>query len=65
MKDGLRAAIKAEEIDPESVKRYLDKKFGKDPAHERTAFETWCRVIPRFSDIITTGLAVEPWGDMS
>ncbi len=37
---GLRAAINGEEIDPKSVERYLEKKFGEDLAEVRAALET-------------------------
>lgn len=36
---GLRAAIKGEEIDPESVERYLRQKFGDDLDEARAAME--------------------------
>jgi hypothetical protein len=36
---GLRAAIKGEEIDPESVRKYLDQKFGEDLDEARGAME--------------------------
>ena len=36
---GLRAAIKGEEIDPESVQKYLKQKFGEDLDEARTAME--------------------------
>lgn len=36
---GLRAAIKGEEIDPESVERYLRQKFGDDLDEARVAME--------------------------
>jgi hypothetical protein len=38
-KQGLRAAIKGEEIDPEGVERYLRGKFGDDLAQARAAME--------------------------
>jgi hypothetical protein len=37
---GLRATIKDEEITPESVERYLEKKFGADLDEVRNALET-------------------------
>ena len=36
---GLRAAIKGEEIDPESVEKYLKQKFGDDLDEASTAME--------------------------
>jgi hypothetical protein len=36
---GLRAAIKGEEIDPQSVEKYLQQKFGADLEAVRTAME--------------------------
>ena len=36
---GLRAAIKGEEIDPQSVEKYLQQKFGDDLDDARTAME--------------------------
>lgn len=36
---GLRAAIKGEEIDPKSVEKYLQQKFGDDLNDARTAME--------------------------
>jgi len=36
---GLRAAIKGEEIDPQAVERYLKQKFGDDLDDARTAME--------------------------
>ncbi len=36
---GLRAAIKGEEIDPESVQKYLRQKFGEDLDEARAAME--------------------------
>ena len=36
---GLRAAIKGEEIDPQSVDKYLKQKFGDDLDDARTAME--------------------------
>lgn len=45
-KDGLRAAIKGEEIDPESVERYLEKKFGENLADVRDALETLAKSYP-------------------
>jgi hypothetical protein len=38
-KEGLRASIKGEEIDPESVERYLRGKFGEDYDDSRAAME--------------------------
>ncbi len=40
---GLRAAIKGEEIDPESVRTYLEKKFGEDLEDARAAMEKLAR----------------------
>ena len=36
---GLRAAIKGEEIDPQSVEKYLKQKFGDDLDDARTTME--------------------------
>ena len=36
---GLRAAIKGEEIDADSVQRYLEQKFGEDLDESRAAME--------------------------
>jgi len=36
---GLRAAIKGEEIDPQSVEKYLNQKFGDDLDEARAAME--------------------------
>jgi len=36
---GMRAAIKGEEIDPQSVEKYLKQKFGDDLDEARTAME--------------------------
>src|SRR5215510_3716381 len=36
---GLRAAIKGEEIDPQSVEKYLQQKFGDDLDDARAAME--------------------------
>jgi hypothetical protein len=36
---GLRAAIKGEEIDPQSVEKYLKQKFGEDLEEARTAMQ--------------------------
>jgi len=38
-KNGLRAAIKGEEIDPQSVEKYLLQKFGDDLHDARSALE--------------------------
>ena len=38
-KEGLRAAIKGEEIDPQSVEKYLKQKFGDDLDDARAAME--------------------------
>jgi hypothetical protein len=37
--NGLRATIKDEEINPESVERYLEKKFGEDLVEVRAALD--------------------------
>ena len=37
--EGLRAVIKGEEINPESVQRYLEQKFGEDLDEVRAAME--------------------------
>ena len=38
-KDGLRAAINGEEIDPQGVEKYLQQKFGEDLNAARTTME--------------------------
>jgi hypothetical protein len=38
--EGLRAAIKGEEIDPQSVEKYLRQKFGEELDEARKAMET-------------------------
>jgi len=43
---GLRATVKGEEIDPESVERYLEKKFGAELAEVRTALEALAHAFP-------------------
>lgn len=43
---GLRAAIKGEEIDPESVERYLRQKFGDDLEAARTAMTALAKSLP-------------------
>jgi len=43
---GLRAAIDGEEIDPKSVERYLEKKFGADLAEAQTALEALAQAFP-------------------
>jgi hypothetical protein len=43
---GLRATVKGEEIDPKSVERYLDKKFGEKLADVRTALEALAQAYP-------------------
>jgi hypothetical protein len=43
---GLRASIKDEEIKPESVERYLEKKFGADLAEVQAALETLAQAYP-------------------
>lgn len=43
---GLRAAIKDEEIDPKSVERYLEKKFGADLDEVRAALEALAKAFP-------------------
>lgn len=42
---GLRAAIKDEEIDPQSVEKYLKQKFGDDLDAARTALEKLARAF--------------------
>jgi hypothetical protein len=39
-KDGLRASIKGEQIAPESVQTYLEKKFGETLPEVESAMET-------------------------
>lgn len=43
---GLRATIKGEEIDPESVERYLEKKFGENLAEVRAALHALAQAYP-------------------
>jgi hypothetical protein len=43
---GLRATVKGEEIDPGSVERYLEKKFGAELAEVRAALETLAKSYP-------------------
>ena len=45
-KNGLRATIKDEEIDPQSVERYLEKKFGADLDEVRAALEALAKAYP-------------------
>lgn len=43
---GLRAAINGEEIDPKSVERYLEKKFGAGLAEVQAALESLAKSYP-------------------
>ncbi|MBI3151281.1 MAG: hypothetical protein HYZ21_04065 [Chloroflexi bacterium] len=43
--NGLRAAIKGEEISPESVQRYLEQKFGDDLDDARAAMEALAKAF--------------------
>ena len=43
---GLRAAIKGEEIDPQSVEKYLKQKFGDDLDDARAAMEKLAKAYP-------------------
>ncbi len=43
---GLRAAIKGEQIDAESVQKYLRQKFGEDLDEARTAMEKLAKAYP-------------------
>jgi hypothetical protein len=43
---GLRATVKDEEVDPKSVERYLDKKFGAGLAEVRAALEALAQAYP-------------------
>ena len=45
-KQGLRAAIKGEEIDAESVEKYLKQKFGEDLEDARAAMEKLAKAYP-------------------
>ena len=45
-KQGLRAAIKGEEIEAESVEKYLKQKFGEDLDAARTAMEKLAKAYP-------------------
>ena len=42
----MRAALKGEEIDPESVERYLEQKFGEDFDEARSTMESLARAFP-------------------
>jgi hypothetical protein len=44
-KEGLRAAIKGEEIKPESVEKYLKQKFGEDFDDARSAMESLAKSL--------------------
>lgn len=44
--EGLRATIKGEAIDPESVERYLEKKFGEEYEAVRTALKDLAQSFP-------------------
>jgi len=44
--EGLRATIKGEEIEPESVQTYLEKKFGPDLDEARAAMESLAHSLP-------------------
>lgn len=43
---GLRAAMKGEKIDPQSVEKYLQQKFGADLDQARTAMEKLAKAFP-------------------
>jgi hypothetical protein len=43
---GLRATVKGAEIDPKSVERYLEKKFGAELAEAHAALETLAQSYP-------------------
>ena len=43
---GLRAAIKGEEIDPQSVEKYLKQKFGDDLEEARSAMKKLAKAYP-------------------
>jgi len=43
---GLRATVKGAEIDPKSVERYLEKKFGAELAEARLALEALAQSYP-------------------
>jgi len=45
--DGLRALSHGKPIDPESVERYLEDKFGDDLADVRAAMKTLARSLPK------------------
>ncbi len=45
-KFGLRATVKGEEVDPQSVERYLEKKFGADLSEVRAALEMLAQAYP-------------------
>ncbi|HUG34553.1 MAG TPA: hypothetical protein VMJ90_07275 [Anaerolineales bacterium] len=54
---GLRAAIKGEEIDPQSVQKYLQQKFGADLEAVRSAMEKLAKAFtPRQLDGNAFGL---------
>jgi hypothetical protein len=43
--DGVRAVVKDQPIDPASVERYLESKFGEDLAAVRAAMQTLARAL--------------------
>jgi hypothetical protein len=45
-KDGLRATLKGQPIDPKRVRRYLQQKFGKDLADVQAAMEDLVQAYP-------------------
>jgi hypothetical protein len=45
-KDGLRATLKGQPIDPNSVKRYLAQRFGEELANVRAAMEDLAQAYP-------------------
>jgi hypothetical protein len=45
-KHGLRATVKGEEIDPQSVERYLETKFGTELDDVRNALEALAKAYP-------------------
>jgi hypothetical protein len=44
--DGIRAALKGDPIEPQSVQRYLSQKFGEDLSDVQAAMETLAQAYP-------------------
>ena len=45
-KEGLRAVLRDEPVEPKAVQRYLDKKFGEDLVDVKAAMEALAKAIP-------------------